>query len=107
MKNRIVLLALFVIFLSSCQSSMNRFTQNERDANTYSSDETDIVGGLLGTMADRAVEENATAETGFEFLFKLSNGQTKAFVQKFQQGLRVSDQVHVIQGGQTARLTRQ
>ncbi|MBW5290430.1 MAG: Outer membrane lipoprotein [Candidatus Ruthia sp. Asou_11_S2] len=158
MKNKIVLLALSVIFLSSCQSSMNRFTQDERGTNTYSSAETGqlssvlegriisikpiklsgskalgagvgtalgaavaasavggerdkipvaIVGGLLGAMAGRAIEENATAETGFEFLIKLSSGQIKAFVQKSQQGLRVGDQVYVIHGGQTVRLTRQ
>ncbi|BBB23884.1 outer membrane lipoprotein SlyB [Isorropodon fossajaponicum endosymbiont JTNG4] len=140
MKNKIVLLALSVIFLSSCQSSMNRFTQDERGANTYSSAETGqlssvlegriisikpiklsgskalgagvgaalgagvaasavggerdkipaaIVGSLLGAMAGRAIEENATAETGFEFLIKLSSGQIKAFVQKSQQELRV------------------
>ncbi len=150
MKNRIVFLALFVIFLSSCQSSMNRFTQDERGANTYFSAETGqlssalegriisikpiklsgskalgvvvsasavgggrdkiptaIVGGLLGAIAGRAVEENTTTETGFEFLLKLNNGQIKAFVQKSQQGLRVGDQVYAIQGGQTVRLTHQ
>ncbi len=150
MKNKIVFLALSVIFLSSCQSSMNRFTQDERGgANTYSSVETGqlssvlegriisikpiklsgskvldaavaasavggerdtipaaIVGGLLGAMAGWAIAENTTAEIGFEFLPKLSNGQIKAVVQKSQQGLRVGDQAYVIHGGQTARMTR-
>ncbi len=158
MKNKIVFLALFVIFLSSCQSSMNRFTQDERGANTYSSSETGqlssvleghiisikpiklsgsralgsgvgtalgaavaasavggerdkmpaaIVGGLLGAIAGRTIEENTTIETGFEFLIKLSSGQIKAFVQKSQQGLRVGDRIYVIDSGQTVRLTRQ
>jgi hypothetical protein len=33
-----------------------------------------IVGGLLGAMAGKAIEENATTDTGFEFLVKLSSG---------------------------------
>lgn len=157
MNSKIVLLALSVIFLSSCQSSMNRFTQDERGANTYSSTETGklssvlegriisikpiklsgskalgsgvgtllgaavatsavggekdkipaaIIGGLLGAIAGQTIEENTTAETGFEFMIKLNNGKIKVFVQKSQQGLRVGDQVYVIHGGQTVRLTR-
>lgn len=157
MKNKIILMALAVVFLSSCQSSMNRFTEDTRGANTYSSSEAGrlsnvaegiilsikpvnisgskgmgsgigaalgaaaasnavggdrdkapaaVLGGLLGAMAGRAIEENATAETGFEFLVKLSTGNIKAFVQKIKQGLRVGDQVYVIYDGQTARLTR-
>jgi outer membrane lipoprotein SlyB len=42
-----------------------------------------IVGGLLGAMAGKAIEENATTDTGFEFLVKLSNGAIKAFVEEF------------------------
>lgn len=160
MKNKVIAiaLALAVVFLSSCQSSMNRFTQDDRGANTYSSTETNqlssvveghviaikqiqlsgskgmgsgigtvlgaaaganaissddsdkaigaIVGGLLGAMAGRAIEENATTETGFEFLVKLSSGAMKAFVQKSKQGLRVGDQVYVLYGNGTVRLTR-
>ena len=160
MKNKVIAIALVlsVVFLSSCQSSMNRFTQDDRGANTYSSTETGqlssvveghviaikqvqlsgskgmgsgigtvlgaaaganavgssdsnkaagaIVGGLLGAIAGSAIEENATAETGFEFLVKLSSGAMKAFVQKSKQGLRVGDQVYVIYGNGTVRLTR-
>ena len=158
MKNKVILIALAVVFLSSCQSSMNRFTQDDRGANTYSATETGqlssvtegsiisikqvqlsgskgmgsglgatlgavaganaagssdskkaagaIVGGLLGAIAGRAIEENATAEIGFEFLVKLSSGAMKAFVQKSKQGLRVGDQVYVIYGNDTVRLTR-
>jgi outer membrane lipoprotein SlyB len=158
MKNKVIAIALAVVFLSSCQSSMNRFTQDDRGANTYSSIETNqlssvveshviaikhiqlsgskgmgsgigtvlgataganaigsddsdkaigaIVGGLLGAMAGRAIEENAMAETGFEFLVKLSSGVIKAFVQKSKQGLRVGDQVYVLYGNGTVRLTR-
>lgn len=157
MKNKIILLIL-VAFLTSCQSSINRFTQDERGANTYSSTETGqlssvvegsiisikqvqlsgskglgtgigtalgavaganavgsdgsdraagaIVGGLLGAMAGKAIEESATVETGFEFLVKLSSGAIKAFVQKSKQGLRIGDQVYVLYGNGTARLTR-
>ncbi|BAS67533.1 outer membrane lipoprotein [Bathymodiolus septemdierum thioautotrophic gill symbiont] len=157
MKNKVILLML-VVFLTSCQSSTNRFTQDERGANTYSSTETGqlssvlegniisikqvrlsgskgmgsgigtalgavtgasvvgsddsdkaagaIIGGLLGAMAGRAIEENATADTGFEFLVKLSSDVIKAFVQKSKQGLRVGDQVYVLYGNGTARLTR-
>jgi outer membrane lipoprotein SlyB len=47
MSSKIVLLALSVIFLSSCQSSMNRFTQDERGANTYSSIETGKLSSVL------------------------------------------------------------
>jgi outer membrane lipoprotein SlyB len=160
MKNKVIaiVLVLSVVFLSSCQSSMNRFTQDNRGANTYSSIETNqlssvveshviaikhiqlsgskgmgsgigtvlgaaaganaissdgsdkaigaIIGGLLGAMAGRAIEENTTAETGFEFLVKLSSGAMKAFVQKSKQGLRVGDQVYVLYGNGTVRLTR-
>lgn len=158
MKNKVIAIALAVVFLSSCQSSMNRFTQDDRGANTYSSTETNqlssvaeghiiaikqiqlsgskgmgsgigtvlgaaaganvvgssdsdktagaIVGGLLGAIAGSTIEENATAETGFEFLVKLSGGAIKAFVQKSKQGLRVGDQVYVVYGNKTVRLTR-
>ena len=158
MKTKLITIMLAVVFLSACQSSTNRFTQDERGANTYSSTETGqlssvvegsilsikqvalsgskgmgsgiggalgatvgagavgsddsdkvagaIIGGLLGAMAGKAIEENATAETGFEFLVKLNNGSIKAFVQKSQQGLRVGDQVYVLYGNGTARLTR-
>ena len=158
MKNKVIALVLSAVFLTSCQSSMNRFTQDDRGANTYSSTETNqlssvveghvvaikqiqlsgskgmgsgigtvlgataganavgssdsnkaagaIVGGLLGAIAGSAIEENATAETGFEFLVKLSGGAMKAFVQKSKQGLRVGDQVYVIYGNDTVRLTR-
>ncbi len=160
MKNKVTAIALVlsVVFLTSCQSSMNRFTQDDRGANTYSATETNqlssvveghviaikhiqlsgskgmgsgigtvlgaaaganavgssdsnkvagaIVGGLLGAIAGRAIEENTTADTGFEFLIKLSSGTMKAFVQKSKQGLRVGDQVYVIYGNSTVRLTR-
>ncbi len=158
MKNKVILITLAVVFLSSCQSSMNRFTQDDRGANTYSATETGqlssvtegsiisikqvqlsgskgmgsglgatlgavaganavgssdskkaagaIVGGLLGAIAGSTIEENATTETGFEFLVKLSSGAMKAFVQKSKQGLRVGDQVYVIYGNGTVRLTR-
>ncbi len=157
MKHNIILMIL-VVFLTSCQSSTNRFTQDERGANTYSSTETGqlssvlegsivsikqvrlsdskgmgsgigtalgavagasavgsddsdkvagaIIGGLLGAMAGRAIEEDATSDTGFEFLVKLSSGAIKAFVQKSKQGLRVGDQVYILYGNGTARLTR-
>ena len=157
MKHKIILM-IWVVFLTSCQSSTNRFTQDERGANTYSSTETGqlssvlegnivaikqvqlsgskgmgsgigtvlgavagvsavgsndsdqaagaIVGGLLGAMAGKAIEENATTDTGFEFLVKLSNGAIKAFVQKSKQGLRVGDQVYILYGNGTVRLTR-
>ena len=153
MKHKIILMML-VVFLTSCQSSTNHFTQDERGANTYSSTETGqlssvlegniisikqvrlsgskgmgsgistalgavagasavgsddsdkatgaIIGGLLGAMAGRAIEENATADTGFEFLVRLSSGAIKAFVQKSKQGLRVGDQVYVLYGNGTA-----
>lgn len=160
MKNKVIAIVLVwsVVFLTSCQSSMNRFTQDDRGANTYSSTETGqlssvaegqiiaikqvqlsgskgmgsglgatlgavaganaagssdskkaagaIVGGLLGAIAGSTIEENATAEIGFEFLIKLSGGAMKAFVQKSKQGLRVGDQVYVIYGNGTVRLTR-
>jgi outer membrane lipoprotein SlyB len=157
MKNKVILLML-VAFLASCQSSMNRFTQDDRGANTYSSAETGqlssvvegsvisikqsqlsgskglgsgigtalgaaagasavgshssdraagaIIGGLLGAMAGKAIEESSTADTGFEFLVKLNSGVIKAFVQKSKQGLRIGDQVYVLYGNGTARLTR-
>ncbi len=151
-------MALIVVFLSSCDSSMNRFTEDSRGANTYSRAETGrlssvaegiiisikpvrlsgskgmgsgvgallgaaagagavghhdsdraagaVIGGLLGAMAGSAIEENSTESTGFEFLVKLSTGQIKAFTQEGKQDLRVGDQVYVIHGGQTVRLTR-
>lgn len=157
MKNKIILLML-VVFLTSCQSSTNRFTKDERGSNTYSSAETGqlsrvvegsiiaikqvklsgskglgsgvggalgaiagssavgsndndraagaIIGGLLGAVAGKAIEENATADVGFEFLVKLNSGAIKAFVQKSQQGLRVGDQVYVLYGSGIVRLTR-
>ncbi|ABL02389.1 hypothetical protein Rmag_0644 [Candidatus Ruthia magnifica str. Cm (Calyptogena magnifica)] len=52
MKNKIVFLALSIIFLSSCQSSMNRFTQDERGANTYSSTE---IGQLSSVLEGRII----------------------------------------------------
>ncbi|CAC9433416.1 outer membrane lipoprotein [bacterium endosymbiont of Bathymodiolus sp. 5 South] len=157
MKHKIILMIL-VVFLTSCQSSTNRFTQDERGANTYSSTETGqlssvlegniiaikqvrlsgskgmgsgigtalgavagasavgsddsdrvagaVIGGLLGAMAGKAIEENSTADTGFEFLIKLSSGAIKAFVQKSKQGLRVGDQVYILHSHGTTRLTR-
>jgi outer membrane lipoprotein SlyB len=157
MKNKVILLML-IVFLTSCQFSTNRFTQDEKGANTYASIETGqlsdivegniisikqvrfsgskgmgfgigtalgavagvsavgtddsdqavgaIIGGLLGAMVGRVIEENVTTKTGFEFLVKLSSGVVKAFVQKSKQGLKVGDQVYVLYGNGTVRLTR-
>ncbi|NYT26872.1 hypothetical protein [Candidatus Thiodubiliella endoseptemdiera] len=157
MKSKIILLVLSVMFLASCQSSMNRFTEDTRGANTYAAVEIGklssvlegviisikpvrlsgskglgsgtgallgaaiasntvggerdkapaaLIGGLLGAMAGRAAEESMTEATGFEFLVKLSTGKIKAFVQTDKQGLRKGDQVFVIYGSGTVRLTR-
>lgn len=157
MKDKIIVLILIVL-LTSCQSSTDRLTQDERGANTYSSAETGklssvlegsivsikeiklsgskamgtgvggtlgaiagaravgdndndkaaaaIVGGLLGAVVGREIEESATASTGFEFLIRLNNGKIKSFVQKSQQGLSVGDQVYILHGDGVIRLTR-
>ncbi|SMM99176.1 Outer membrane lipoprotein [uncultured Candidatus Thioglobus sp.] len=39
MKMKTMLIVLTMVFLSACQSSINRFTEDERGANTYSSNE--------------------------------------------------------------------
>ena len=47
MKNKVILITLAVVFLSSCQSSMNRFTQDDRGANTYASTETNQLSSVV------------------------------------------------------------
>lgn len=57
MKNKVILITLAVVFLSSCQSSMNRFTQDDRGANTYSSTET----GQLSSVTEDTKCDNSSS----------------------------------------------
>jgi outer membrane lipoprotein SlyB len=157
---KITLITLFSLILSSCgldnSSSVNRFTEDQSDANVYSSAEKGkissvaegiilsikrikisgsqalgagvggvlgasiaenavggekdkeparIIGGLLGAIVGKSIEKKSTESVGFEFLVKLDSGEIKSFVQNSSQGLIVGDNVYVIYGEKTARLT--
>lgn len=70
-------------------------------ANTIGS----VAGGVLGGVAGAAAEEGVTRQKGYEITVRLESGRLIAVVQAADEAFRPGEQVRVLTGGGTTRVT--